>query len=84
MTHEDLIARINQLSAKRKTEGLTPEEEKERKELHQAYLKSFRSSMKSQIEGMKVVDQEGQDITPDKLKEIQKKRRLHERHLDKE
>lgn len=84
MTHEDLIARINQLSAKRKTEGLTPEEEKERKELHQLYLKGFRSGIKTQIEGMKVVDSKGKDVTPDKLKEIQKKRHLHNRHLDKE
>lgn len=72
MTHEELIARINELAAKRKTEGLTPEEEKERKELHQAYLKNFRSGIKTQIEGMKVVDKEGNDITPDKLKNIQK------------
>lgn len=84
MTHEELIARINELAAKRKTKGLTPEEEKERKELHQAYLKNFRSGIKTQIEGMKVVDKEGKDITPDKLKKIQKKRQLHNRHLDKE
>lgn len=84
MLHEEKLARINELAAKRKKEGLNPEEEKERKELHQEYLKAFRSGMRKQIEGMKVVDAEGTDITPEKLKKIQKDRQLHGRHLEKE
>lgn len=35
--------------------------------------------MRNHIEGMKVVDQEGNDVTPDKLKEIQKDKGLHGR-----
>ncbi|MEO2747927.1 DUF896 domain-containing protein, partial [Enterococcus faecium] len=31
-------------------------------------------------EGMKIVDPEGNDVTPEKLKEIQKKKGLHNRN----
>lgn len=80
MLHEDLLSRINELAAKKKSEGLTEEEEQERKKLHQAYLKGFRSGLKTHIEGMKVVDEEGNDITPSKLKEVQKAKGLHNRN----
>ncbi len=82
MLHEDLLGRINELAAKKKDQGLTEEEEKERKDLHQTYLKAFRSGFKTHIEGMKVVDQEGNDITPDKLKQVQKEKGLHQRHKE--
>ncbi|MPM98412.1 hypothetical protein SDC9_145598 [bioreactor metagenome] len=35
--------------------------------------------MRHHIEGMKIVDPEGNDVTPDKLKEIQKEKGLHDR-----
>jgi uncharacterized protein YnzC (UPF0291/DUF896 family) len=35
--------------------------------------------MRHHIEGMKIVDPEGADVTPEKLKEIQKKKGLHGR-----
>ena len=31
---------------------------------------------------MKIVDQEGTDVTPDKLKQIQKEKKIHNRHLE--
>ncbi|MGC3549485.1 DUF896 domain-containing protein, partial [Enterococcus faecium] len=43
------------------------------------YLEAFRSGMRHHFEGMKVVDPEGNDETPEKLKEIQKKKGLHNR-----
>ena len=53
---------------------MTPAEVKEQKELREAYLTAFRSGMRHHIEGMKVVDPDGNDVTPDKLKEIQKEK----------
>lgn len=79
MITEELIARINALAAKKKTTGLTSEEEKEQKALRQEYLKGFRENMRHHVEGLKIVDEFGNDVTPDKLKEIQKQKGLHGR-----
>ncbi len=35
--------------------------------------------MRKTIEGVKIVDEEGTDVTPDKLKDIQKEKGLHGR-----
>ncbi|HDK5727244.1 TPA: DUF896 domain-containing protein, partial [Staphylococcus pseudintermedius] len=40
------------------------------------YLEVFRSSFKSQIENTKVIDPDGNDVTPEKLKEVQKQNQL--------
>ncbi|MGM9903952.1 MAG: DUF896 family protein [Enterococcus sp.] len=79
MLSPEKIERINQLARKKKEEGLTPAEEKEQVQLREAYLSAFRSGMRHHIEGMKVVDPDGNDVTPEKLKEIQKKKGLHNR-----
>jgi uncharacterized protein YnzC (UPF0291/DUF896 family) len=81
MLHDDLLKRINELANKAKEEELTEDEKREQKRLRKAYLKAFRSSFKKEIEGMKIVDPEGQDVTPGKLKKIQKEKRIHNRHL---
>ena len=44
----------------------------ERNELRQEYLKMFRASFKQQLMGIKVVDEQGNDVTPEKLKQAQK------------
>ena len=54
-------------------------EKEEQHQLRQEYLATFRSGMRHHIEGMKVVDPEGKDVTPDKLKKIQKQKGLHNR-----
>lgn len=73
------IERINALAAKNKTaEGLTPEEETERAELRKIYLDSVRSSLRAQVESVKLVDEEGNDVTPEKLKKVQKEKGLRE------
>ena len=74
MSNSDLnIERINEL-AKRKRVGLTQEEAKEQTALRKAYLESFRKGFKQQIENTKVIDPEGNDVTPEKLKRYNKKR----------
>lgn len=68
MSKEDLnIDRINEL-AKRKRKGLTEEEAKEQSKLRKQYLDSFRKGFKQQLENTKVIDPEGNDVTPEKLK----------------
>lgn len=79
MDGKEKLTRINELAKKKKETGLTQEEQKEQKVLREEYLEEFRSGMRHHIEGMKVVDLEGNDVTPDKLKKIQKEKGLHNR-----
>ena len=82
MLSPEKIERINVLARKKKSEGLNPEEAQEQEALRQEYLASLRHGMRNHIEGMKIVDQEGTDVTPDKLKQIQKEKKIHNRHLE--
>ena len=82
MLSPDKIERINVLARKKKSEGLSPEEAQEQAALRQEYLASLRHGMRNHIEGMKIVDQEGTDVTPNKLKQIQKEKKIHNRHLE--
>lgn len=74
------IERINELARKKKTVGLTQVEQDEQLLLRQEYLEAFRGGMRNHIEGLKVVDEEGNDVTPEKLKEIQREKGLHNRN----
>ncbi|MCC5892727.1 DUF896 domain-containing protein [Exiguobacterium sp.] len=69
------LERINFLANKAKTDGLSQQEMDEQQALRQQYLKAFRQSFKSQMMGMKVVDPDGNDVTPQKLKEEQDRQR---------
>ena len=72
MSKENLnIDRINELARKKKEQGLTNEEAKEQTKLRKQYLEEFRKRFKQQIENTKVIDPEGNDVTPEKLKKIQ-------------
>lgn len=71
-----LLKRINELAHKNKAEGLTEAEKKERKRLRDQYLKNFREAFRQRLEQTKFVDESGRDITPEKLREAQRKRRL--------
>lgn len=79
MLPKERIERINALANKSKTKGLTIQEQVEQKKLRDAYIEAFRGGMKKTIEGVKIVDEEGTDVTPEKLKEIQKNKGLHGR-----
>ena len=74
------IERINELARKKKTVGLTPVEQEEQLLLRQEYLEAFRGGMRNHIEGLKVVDEEGNDVTPEKLRQIQREKGLHNRN----
>ncbi len=49
MLSQDKIARINELSQRAKTTGLTESESIEQHDLREEYLQSFRSSFKDQL-----------------------------------
>ena len=74
--------RINELARKKKTVGLTQAEQDEQLLLRQEYLEAFRGGMRNHIEGLKVVDEEGNDVTPEKLKQIQREKGLHNRNAE--
>lgn len=53
-----LIKRINELAAKKRSTGLTLEEQIEQKELYQEYLGNIRSQLKAQLDNIEIVDKE--------------------------
>ena len=75
---QKLIKRINEIEKKAKEEGLSELETIERKELRQKYLKRFRESFRSQIEMMKIFDKDGKEVTPEKVKKVQRKKGLRD------
>ncbi|KPB03757.1 MULTISPECIES: DUF896 domain-containing protein [unclassified Bacillus (in: firmicutes)] len=72
MLSKEKIARINALSKKAKSEGLTKEEAAEQQKLRQEYIKTFRASMENTLQGVTIMDPEGNDVTPEKLKDSKK------------
>lgn len=72
MLSKEKIARINALSKKAKSEGLSKEEAAEQQKLRQEYIKTFRASMENTLQGVTILDPEGNDVTPEKLKETKK------------
>ncbi len=77
MLSKEKLARINELAKKAKQNGLTEIEAKEQTKLRAEYLQTFRSSMLNTLKSVTVLDPEGKDVTPDKLKKLQEKNRLH-------
>lgn len=67
---QDLLPRINELTKISKKRDLTLAETLERQELREEYLLRFRSGFEKELLNVKVVDEEGNDITEEKLKKI--------------
>ncbi|TDM04170.1 DUF896 domain-containing protein [Macrococcus carouselicus] len=78
MLDEHKMNRLNELSKKKKTSGLSEEEGKEQTSLRAEYLSNFRNSFKKTIENTKIIDPEGTDVTPEKIKEIQRQNNLRD------
>ncbi len=76
MLSKSKIDRINELSKKSKSKGLTEQEKSEQQALRSEYLQVFRSSMKNTLKGVTVVDPNGNDVTPQKIKN-ERRRDLH-------
>ena len=59
MKMDVVIARINELAKKAKTEGLTPEELKERDQLRRIYIDSVKASLIGNLENTYIVEPDG-------------------------
>ena len=77
MFPQNKLNRINELAKKKKEVGLSQDEAKEQSQLRAEYLKFFRSSMVNTIENLKVIDPNGTDVTPQKVKDIKNRKKLH-------
>ena len=55
MNMNEVIARINELAAKNKAEGLTPEELEERAKLRRIYIDNVTGKLKGQLENTSIV-----------------------------
>ncbi|QDH23266.1 DUF896 domain-containing protein [Saccharibacillus brassicae] len=62
------LERINELSKKAKTEGLTEAEKEEQLRLRKEYLRLFRGSVNEILLNSTIVDPKGDDVTPEKLR----------------
>lgn len=74
MLSKEKIARINELSKKKKAGTLTEEEAKEQTLLRKEYLESFRNSFRDTIENVQVFDAAGNDVTPEKVRKLKNNR----------
>ncbi|WP_413627409.1 DUF896 domain-containing protein [Fructilactobacillus vespulae] len=73
-----ILPRINELSRKAKVQELTEDEKSEREALRQKYLKRFRANFRSQVEMTQIFDKDGNEVTPEKVKEIQREKNLRD------
>ncbi|MHC0037102.1 DUF896 domain-containing protein [Pseudoneobacillus sp. C159] len=77
MLPKEKLNRINELAKKAKTTGLSEQEAKEQSRLRREYLEVFRSSMLNTITNVKIIDPKGEDVTPEKIKNLKTKKPLH-------
>ncbi|MFC7393384.1 DUF896 domain-containing protein [Scopulibacillus cellulosilyticus] len=75
MLSKEKLSRISELANKSKQAELTSEEKKEQNKLREEYLNAFRKGFKEHLHTIKVVDPNGDDVTPEKLKNSKDKRR---------
>lgn len=57
---KEQVQRINELARKKKTVGLTVEEEKEQAKLRQQYLHDFREGMKQMLDNVYIQQEDGE------------------------
>ena len=62
MVTKEQIDRINELAKKKKTKGLTAEEQAEQKVLYRAYIDAFKANLKAQLETIEIVDDNKKEV----------------------
>lgn len=68
------LNRINELSRKSKTVGLTPAEKEEQQILRKEYINEFRNSLKSTLDTIVIVDEQGNKRPLKKKNDITQKK----------
>lgn len=69
------LTRINELAKKQREGVLTAAEKAEQQVLRTDYLREIRGQVLSTFSGLSIVDPDGNDVTPEKLRHEQKKLR---------
>ncbi|MDD4200280.1 MAG: DUF896 domain-containing protein [Eubacteriales bacterium] len=67
---KEMVQRINELAAKKKSGGLTADELKEQQALYKEYLAAIRGQVRANLENVRYVE----DLTEEELKEELAKR----------
>ena len=70
-----VLNRINELAHIAKTRALTAEETAERDQLRREYLAAIRGQVDNHLLATRIVDSEGVDVTPQKLRDAQEAQR---------
>ena len=66
MEMNEVIAKINSLNATKRERELTTEASEELAKYRQLYLQNFKANMRNILENTKVINEDGEDITPKK------------------
>ena len=77
MITPELLARINELARKKRTEGLTEDELMEQKRLYKIYLTALRGQVIDLLESIEFID----DVEKDEKPPAKKKKVLHQTML---
>lgn len=74
MLDDKKLKRLNQLAKLKREDKISKAQLTELTGLREQYLSNFRNSFKNQIENTKVIDPDGKDVTPDKIKALRNKK----------
>ena len=66
MEMTEIIDKINSLNATKRERELTAEEAEELAKYRQLYLQNFKANMRNILDNTKVINENGEDITPKK------------------
>ena len=66
MEMTEVIAKINSLNATKRERELTTEELEELAKYRQLYLQNFKANMRNILDNTRVINENGEDITPKK------------------
>lgn len=70
MITPELLARINELARKKRTQGLSEEETLEQKRLYEIYLSAIRGQVINLLDNIEFVDEPAQNPKPSKKKKV--------------